>query len=218
MIYPTDSMNLSAERKHGAIPHANLRTQDPAPFKINFVTKVLLVLFLKPIVAYAVQAPFLFQKLFFGAPYKRHKIHLFIFGCKMEITLLMARYRKIFRNHHVCGLSPYKNTLTTICVSRARHHFLALYPLIGPLCLYCSHLFFREFRGQGASLPPQTIPKSCHFHHTETQTTKFCHYTEAPNTQSESQCVIFVDQLPKMSMFSPHPPPSVPPLKLHCCR
>ena len=55
-------MNLSAERKHGAIPHANLRTQDPAPFKINFITKVLLVLFLKPIVAYAVQAPFLFQK------------------------------------------------------------------------------------------------------------------------------------------------------------
>ena len=62
LIYPADSMNLSAERKHGAIAHANLRTQDPAPFKINFITKVLLVLFLKPIVAYAVQAPFLFQK------------------------------------------------------------------------------------------------------------------------------------------------------------
>ena len=55
-------MNLSAERKRGAIPHAKLRAQDPAPFKINFITKVLLVLFLKPIVAYAVQAPFLFQK------------------------------------------------------------------------------------------------------------------------------------------------------------
>ena len=26
-------MNLSAERKRGAIPHAKLRTQDPAPFK-----------------------------------------------------------------------------------------------------------------------------------------------------------------------------------------
>ena len=46
-------MNHSAERKHCAITRANLRTQDPAPFKINFVTKVLLVLFLKPIVAYA---------------------------------------------------------------------------------------------------------------------------------------------------------------------
>ena len=124
----------------------------------------------------------------------------------MEITLLMATYRQIFRNHHGCGLSPYKNTLTTICVSRAGPHFLAFFPLIGPLCLYCSHLFFRELRGQGASLPPQTIPNLVTSITQRHKTTQFCHYTEAPNTQSESQCVIFVDQLPKMSMFSPHSP------------
>ena len=47
-------MNLSAERKRGAIPHAKLRTQDPASFKKpSLLPKVLLVLFLKPVTTYA---------------------------------------------------------------------------------------------------------------------------------------------------------------------
>ena len=56
-IYPADSMNRSAERMLGAIPNANLRTQNQRP-SLNYFTKVLLVLSPKTNSNYAKPAPF----------------------------------------------------------------------------------------------------------------------------------------------------------------